>query len=281
MSPGILPMTLAQALVLRTWLGRVGALCCLLAVAAVGDGLVTKFREPFNVLAVLPGETVAINGPTSEAVKTPADLEWLADSPELVLRVEKVHSGYFLGGRMWQGTLEVGPGIAPGKHVLAVRPRPQDPATPTEAVLFRINVYPSEAARRAASLSLVARHLGLSPWLAALLLVPGILVAFGLTFLLSWRIDALMAAEGRSEIYRVTRKEGYLEVLFGLGTNHGVRPGDFLPVLDFEGRQTATVEVKEASATDALGWVGAGELVLPGFVVQRPHAQRGAAALKP
>lgn len=262
-------MTLTQAHFLRTWLGRFGALCCLLALAAVLDGIITKFREPFNVLAVLPGESPAINGPTAEQVKTPADLEWLADSPELTLKVEKIHSGYFLGGRMWQGTLQVGQGIAPGKHVLAVRPRPLDPATPTEAVLFRINVYATEADRRAASLSLVERSLGISPWWAALLPLPGILLAFALTFLLSWRIDSLMAEEGKSEIYRVTRKEGYLEVGFGLGTAHGVRAGDLLPVYDLEGRQTATVEVKEATATDAVGWVGAGELVQPGFVVHR------------
>lgn len=262
-------MTLTQAHFLRTWLGRFGALCCLLALAAVLDGIITKFREPFNVLAVLPGESPAINGPTAEQVKTPADLEWLADSPEITLQVEKIHAGYFLGGRMWQGTLQVGRGIAPGKHVLAVRPRPLDPATPTEAVLFRINVYATEADRRAASLSLVERLLGISPWWAALLPLPGILLAFGLTFLLSWRIDSLMAEEGKSEIYRVTRKEGYLEVGFGLGTAHGVRTGDLLPVYDLEGRQTATVEVQEATATDAVGRVGAGEWVQPGFVVHR------------
>ncbi|MCL6621641.1 MAG: hypothetical protein K6T55_06010 [Syntrophobacterales bacterium] len=261
-------MTLTQAHFLRTWLGRFGALCCLLALGAVLDGIITKFREPFNVLAVLPGESPAINGPTAEQVKSPADLEWLADTPELTLTVEKVHSGYFLGGRMWQGTLKVGQGIAPGKHVLAVRPRPVDPAAPTEAVLYRINVYATDAARKAASLSLVERRLGLSPWWAALMPLPGILLTFGLIFLLSWRIEALMAAEGVSEIYRVTRKEGYLEVGFGLGTAHGVHPGDFLPVFDPEGRQTATVEVQEAGATDAVGRVGAGELVQPGFVVR-------------
>lgn len=263
-------MNLAQAHFLRTWLGRLGALCCLLALAAVLDGIIVKFREPFNVLAVLPGESAPINGPTAEQVKTSADLEWLADTPEITLHVEKVHSGYYLGGRMWQGTLTVGQGIAPGKHVLAVRPRPVDPATPTEAVLFRINVFATEADRQAASLSLVERHLGISPWWAALIPIPGILLTFGLTFLLSRHIDSLMAEEGKSEIYRVTRKDGYLEVGFGLGTVHGVRPGDLLPVLDLEGRPTATVEVKEASATDAVGWVGAGELVQPGFVVHRP-----------
>lgn len=263
-------MTLSQANFLRTWVGRLGALCCLLAAAAVLDGIIAKFREPFNVLSVLPGEAAPINGPTAEHVKTPADLEWLADSPELTLTIERIHSGYFLGGRMWQGTLQVGRGISPGKYALAVRPRPQDPATPTEALLFRINVYPTVAARREASLSLVEQRLGISPWQAALVPLPAILLTFGLTFLLSRRIEALMAAEGRSEIYRVTRKEGYLEVAFGLGTAHGVHPGDFLSVLDPEGRHTATVEVQEASDTDAIGRVGAGELVQPGFVVRRP-----------
>ncbi len=263
-------MTLSQAHFLRTWLGWLGALCCLLALAAVLDGIISKFREPFNTLAVLPGEAAAINGPTAEQVKTPADLEWLADSPELTLHIEKIHSGYFLGGRMWQGTLQVGRGIAPGKHVLAVRPRPVDPATPTEAVVFRVNVHSTAAARREASLSLVERRLGVSPWWAALTFLPGILLTFGLTFLLSRRIEALMAGEGRSEIYRVTRREGYLEVFFGLGAAHGIHPGDALPVYDLDGRQTATVRVKEVTDTDAVGWVGAGELVQPGFVVHRP-----------
>ncbi len=245
-------MTLTQALRLRTFLGRLGALCCFLALAAVLDSLVTKFREPFNVFAVLPGETVEINGPTEERVKEPQDLEWVSSSPELSLEVEKVHSGYFLGGRMWQGTLKVGRGIAAGKYAVAVRPKQPDPGKPAEALVFRVTVYPDAASRQRQALSLVRRHLGVAPGLVALLLVPGIVLAFGGVFLLSWPIERLMAAQGQGEIYRVTRGEGILEVGFGLGTRHGLQPGDRLPVFDPKGRRTASIEVKEATETDAV-----------------------------
>lgn len=270
-------MTLTQALRLRTLLGRFGALCCFLALAAVLDGIVVKFREPFNVFAVLPGETMEINGPTEERVKDPGDLEWVSSSPELSLEVEKVHSGYFLGGRMWQGTLKVGQGIAAGKYAVAMRPKQTDPKKPAEALVFRVTVYPDAASRQRQALSLVRRYLGVAPGLAALFMVPGMVLAFAGVFLLSWPIDRLLAAQGQGEIYRVTRGEGILEVGFGLGTEHGVQAGDRLPVFDPEGRRTAFVEVKEATETDTVGWVGAGQDVKPGYLVRlaRPDSGSG------
>lgn len=264
-------MSLSQTRRLRTLLGRFGALCCFLALAAVLDGIVTKFREPFNVFAVLPGETVEINGPTAQEVQGPQDLEWVSSSPDLRLAVDKVHSGYFLGGRMWQGRLLVGENIAPGKYAVAMRPKGLAASQAQEALIFRITVYPDAASRQREALSLVRRHLGLSPFLAALFMVPGMLLAFGGTFLLSWRIEKLMAAQGQGEIYRVTRGEGILEIGFGLGTAQGVHPGDRLPVFDAQGRRTALVEVKEATATDAVGVVAADQPVRPGDVVCLPQ----------
>jgi hypothetical protein len=270
-------MTLTQALGLRTLLGRIGALCCFLALAAVLDGIITKFREPFNVFAVLPGETVEINGPTAQQVQGPQDLEWVSSSPDLGLKVDKVHPGYFLGGRMWQGRLLVGQGIAPGKYAVAMRPKGLDPKQAQEALVFRVTVYPDAASRQRAALSAVRRYLGLSPFLAAFFLLPGMLLAIGGTFLLSRRVEKLMAAQGQGEIYRVTRGEGILEVSFGLGTEHGVHPGDRLPVFDHQGRRTGMVEVREASPTDAEGVVAADQEVKAGYLVSltRSESDRG------
>ena len=52
----------------RNFLGKVGACCCLLVFLALLDGLVARFREPPNMLKILPGESLEINGPLQDEV---------------------------------------------------------------------------------------------------------------------------------------------------------------------------------------------------------------------
>lgn len=260
-------MQLTQAQSWRTLLGRVAALFCLLALAAVLDGVVSKFREPANVLDVLPGSTVDANGPAAATVTKVEDLESLSDSPHFNLTFEAVHSGYFLGGNMWRGRLAVAPAASPGKYVLAVRAKGQKPDQPP--FLLRVNVHPNPAGLKQSSKSLVRRTLGISPWLAAALCLPFIGLAGGMVFLFSRKLEAALAKQGVAEIYRVARGEGSSEIAFGLGTEHGVTPGDHLNVLDPTGRAVGVAEVLTASAQDAVGAVQGNLEVKAGYYVAR------------
>ena len=261
------PMDLNQAASWRKLAGRACALFCLLASLAILDGLVTKFREPVNVFHVLPGDEVDIDGPIPENIKQTEVLTYASDSKGLAITFAVIHPGYFMGGNMWRGRLSVARDVPPGKYVVTVRPRDYPAAKP--GYEFRVVVYPDAMSQRVAFPSMIKRQTGRSPYLVAAAFLPLILITLGMVYLLSRRIDLLQAASGRAEIYRVARNEGQLLVSFGLGTKHGVKPGDQVTLLDPEGNYVGTVRVEESSEQDSVGYATIERDIRPGYLVSR------------
>jgi hypothetical protein len=262
-------MDLNQAITWRKFLGKAGALFCLLASLAVLDGLIAKFREPVNVLHVLPGEVADIDGPIPENIKATEALAYTGDTPELAINFEVIHPGYFMGGNMWRGRLAVGQNLAPGKYTVTVRPRDYPAGKP--GYDFRVVVYGDPLSQRRGFRSLIKSQTGISPYLVAGAFVPLILIAFGMVYFLSQRIDALRVQGGLAEIYRVARapEEGGYLVTFGLGTDHGVRPGDQVYLLDPEGNYVGSIKVQESSEQDAVALVTVDRDLRPGYLVSR------------
>jgi hypothetical protein len=263
----MLPMDLNQASSFRQLVGKACALFCLLASLAVLDGLIAKFREPVNVFHVLPGEEVEINGPIPENIKTPQALTYAGDSPDLVVSFDAIHSGYFLGGNMWRGRLAAGRNLAPGKYAVTVTPKEYPKEKP--GYDLRVVVYPDSLSRQASFKSLIKSQTGKSPYLVALALLPFIGLCLGVVYLLSRRIETLQAEKGLAEIYHVARDEGQYRVAFGLGTRHGVKPGDQLTVLDPNGNVVGTAKVQESSGQDSVGLTASDHDIRPGYLVSR------------
>jgi len=263
-------MDLNQALTWRKLLGKACALFCLLASLAIIDGLVAKFREPVNVFHVLPGEEADIDGPIPENIKDTAALTYTSDARDLAVTFKVIHPGYFLGGNMWRGSLAVGRNLAPGKYVVTVRPKDYPAAKP--GYQFRVVVYPDVLSQRAAFQSQIKRQTGLSPYLVAAGFLPLILITLGAVYFLSQRIDTLQAKEGLAEVYRVIREDGQFQVTFGLGTEHGVNPGDQVTLFDPEGNYVGKVLVQESSPQDSVGVITSDRDIRPGYFVSRQGA---------
>jgi hypothetical protein len=166
---------------------------------------------------------------------------------------------------MWRGGITASSRIHPGEYHLTVAPRRSATSRATPA--FRIVVFADPVSLRRSSKSLVRRYTGLSPWGVAALCLPGILLTFGTVFCLSLRLDRLWAQGGRAEIYRVIRKEGDFEIHFCLGTEHGVRPGQELPVYNPQGQAVGLARVAAAAARDAVAVLTADQEIRPGFMV--------------
>jgi len=249
----------------RLLLGRVGACCCLLLFLALVEGLVARFREPANLWKVLPGMSTEMNGPLEDEVQDIRELRYTSTSPHLRLTFSAAHKGYFLGGDMWRGQLQVNPQAEPGEYHLTVGIIGKTPPKPLPP--YRILVFADPLSLQRSNKSLIHYYSGLSPWVVAPGFLPAILLCFGAVFLLSQKKEKLLAGLGRAEIYRVTHKDGEWTIKFGLGTDHGVKPGSRVEILDGQERTVGTAEVEEARATDALALARSDREIKPGYIV--------------
>ena len=128
-------------------------------------------------------------------------------------------------------------------------------------------VFPDVLSLQHSSKSLIRNYTGLSPWGAAAVCLPGILLAFGAVFYLTVKLDRLLAQKGKAEIYRVIKREGSFEVHYGLGTEHGVEPGLELQVYNPRGKSVGLARVEKATPKDAIAGVITDQEIRPGFVI--------------
>ena len=260
-------MDLGQVNRWRDLASKIGAAFCVIAFLAMIDGLLVHFREPANLVKVLPGAVTAINGElTDEAFDLP-DLTFVTGSDQLTVKFEAIHKGYFLGGDMWRGRLIVGPDISPGEYSLAVLPKRA--ASPRKAPAFRILVFADAASLQQSSSSVVRRRFGISAFVVAAGCLPGILLAFGAVYWLSERREALLAARGQAEVYQVTGGAGGYEIRFGLGTAHGISPGARVAIYDAGGRQVGTGTVEASNQRVSVAQVTSDQEIKVGYLVSR------------
>lgn len=260
-------MDLDQATRKRNLAGWAGTLFFLLAFLALLDGLIGQFREPANLIKLLPGLTAEIDGPLQEEVPGVQDLTYFSDSEELKLSFATVHKGYFLGGNLWRGQVTASARILPGEYHLTVIPRQS--TSPEASLGFRIMVYSDPFSLQLSSMSQIRRYTGISPWGAAGLCLPAILLAFGAVFYFSTRLDHLLAQKGRAEIYRVINRDGSIEVHFALGTAHGIQAGLELRVYNPRGEEVGLARVESVTPADAVALVTGGQEIKPGFLIAK------------
>ena len=260
-------MDLGQINRWRDLASKIAAAFCVIALLSLVDGLLVHFREPANLVKVLPGASVEINGELTDEAHKVEDLTFNSDSNQLQVTFEAIHKGYFLGGDMWRGRLNVGPGIAPGEYSLSVLPKRTISAR--KAPAFRILVLPSALSLQKSSTSLIRRWFGFSAFNVSAGCLPGILLAFGAVYWLSGKREALLAASGRAEVYRVTRGDGGCEIRFALGTAHGISPGAGVAIYDEGGQQVGTGTVEASNRKVSVAQVTSDQEIKVGYLVSR------------
>jgi hypothetical protein len=259
-------MDLSQARRFQSLAGRAGLLVGILLVAAMLDVVIARHRTDFNVMHVLPGQNEPIDGPLAEKTSV-EELTFQSDSPDLKVVFDETHAGFWLGGQMWRGKLLVGSEIQPGKYTLSVRPK--NPVSDRPPLVYRVTVYPDYYTWRQSSKSYLTRYCGLSPWWAIAFSFGALALLGGVIFLMSGRVDALMAQSGKAEVYRVSRIENGYEIKFGLGTVHGIQPGSHLTLFGKDGQPLGRIKVVEVSAQDAVAVGEFNQEVKAGFLVSK------------
>ncbi|MFM7204160.1 MAG: hypothetical protein ACKO6N_25550 [Myxococcota bacterium] len=217
-------------------------------------------------LRLVVGTSAAQRGRMPLTATRLEEVRVLSPSPALQLRLEKVARDFWLGLPQWQGEVRAAVSLPPGAYVFVL----EGPETSSDAntagtpwpldqrqVRLEVHVFASEQALQAAEPSWLKRQSGLAPGWFSLLSGAGLLLgAAGVMQLSRLRAQALERV-GKAEIFRVELKPEGLELWFGLGTVHGLQPGERLWLRAGSEQVLAelVVQVLEAEVASAL-WPG-------------------------
>lgn len=228
--------------------GLLGAIVGVALFLTTIDGLSVEFKEGPNVTRVLAGESVSVGGPCPDGVSAPEEVRVVGLVEGLSVRVTGVASGFWLGGRNWKGVLSAAPGIETQETTFSVA---HGQAKPLPGHTFKVKVFGTPTEMRQAAPSLVFRYLGVQPGLLAGVLAGIFALTLGVSYFVSDRISAELARNGRAEIYRVQDDPQGARISFGLGSSHGLAPGDEALIVSAAGEPLGTARVVELKPCDA------------------------------
>lgn len=260
-------MDLKQTSAWRSRAGKIGTVVCLLLFLSVLDALSARFREPANHFSVLPGGTIPVTAPLNDSSENLQDLFYHSSSGGITLRLEAIQKGFWFGGALWNGTLEIGTNVPPGSYRVTVQSRKGTGRK--GGSLFYVDVFKNQGELHRKSPSFFLSILGINPWHAALFFSPWVLMTFGAVFYLSSREDRLLSQEGKAEVYRVRTVENEEEIFFGLGRRQGIEPGTRLSLQNPQGPVIGPIVAQEVFEDHATARVDPGWKVMPGFIVSR------------
>ncbi|MEE4607515.1 MAG: hypothetical protein V2L15_01395 [Desulfobacteraceae bacterium] len=177
-----------------------------------------------------------------------------------------------LKGRMWRAELAADTGAAAGDYRMRVFPC-ADPPTP-DAPYLKVRIFADPEALRTSQASFFRRHLGVAPWAVTGVLVPVVAWLIYLTFKAAEGSISALQARGLGPIYKMAYRKTGWEILFGLGSDHGLRNGDVLQLLDARqlpvGCEIVAFHVGPQSGEAV---VDPAVKLGPGFMVHRPPSQ--------
>jgi hypothetical protein len=260
-------MDLKQTSAWRSRAGKIGAVLCLLLLLSVLDALVARLREPASHFSGLRGDTIPITSPVGDQSENIQDLSYKSSPEGIILRFEAIQKGFWFGGALWNGVLEIGPNAPAGRYTVTV----QSPKGTQRkgGSRFYVEVFRDLAELQKHSLSFFLSILGINPWQAALFFLPWVLMTFGAVFYLSSREDRLLLEEGKAEVYRVRKVENEEEIFFGLGSGQGIGPGQSMVLINPQGVVVGSIVVRDVFEDHAMARVDLGWKVIPGFIVSR------------
>jgi hypothetical protein len=272
---------------MRQLLPRLSLLLFALFLAGMADtALYLIFDSKSDAVRTLAGERHALVGKLPEAVANvnilPRDSDANKEAERIALLNGKVldqrcdAAGIAvrfleLRGRIWRGVLTVSEAVQPGRYALTVFPRERlrsDPPSQEPSTVM-VTVFADPKARRHSYTALSERYLGVGPWWVVMAIIPLVGLLLLQNFRQSAREDAALQAKGLGTIYKLARNQDHWELLFGLGSRHGVREGESLALLDRAGRQVGLVTARRVGPDSTWGRAGLDAAVEPSHRVSK------------
>ena len=251
---------------------------------AMADILIDAVGNRSNIFKAVAGTVVPISGKLMGSIRPYAPVNAIFDNRivdparlDEILVCEPAYPAFRirfieLKGRLWRAELQADSGAAAGQYPIIIRQRslPPNPETPP----LQVRIFADEGALHASQTSLFRRYLGMAPWVAALGLLPLALLLVYRAYKEAEGGVAALQARGIGPIYKMAYRKTGWEILFGLGSDHGVRNGDVLQILDARHRPLGIAVTAFHVGTQS------GEAVVdpkvklrPGFLVRHPSVQ--------
>ncbi|MDR1855749.1 MAG: hypothetical protein LBR22_01100 [Desulfovibrio sp.] len=254
-----------DARALQGLLGKVGAVCMLVAALCLADGMQSVIRSGNDEIDIVPGETLNVSGPTplKNPVTSDVTATFTPQAPELRFNLEGFFAGYWFGNGMWRGQVSADDICPPGRYGLRIHFRGASPQTDQRYTLI---LHEDARARQDASLSLLMRHTDVNPFYPAAVGVVLGIASMAFTYVAGKRYLLQLNAMGCAEIFRAEPMDAESTRCWCLGGKRPPEVGEERPVFDIDGNMlgTATVE-KVHKGTMELHLPGHGA---PGMLVQ-------------
>jgi hypothetical protein len=249
--------------------GLCGTALILLVLALLADGMIAGGRSDPNEFRLIPGQSVMLTDLMPRGAERLEDLELRSSHPGLSVRMQEVFSGFWLGGTLWRAEATLAKDLPLGEHSLSMHYQHNGTET-TPRQAFRIHAHKDAASIQAAALSFITRHLGLSPYLLAVCLLPLALLPMFASLLLSRRIARTLADQNMTEVYRAMASADGQLIFFSLAQACGLKPGDAVDVLDDRAKKIlGAALVTEIKGEDLTAVMQNGLKIRPG-VLARP-----------
>ncbi len=239
------------------------------------DASISSFLEPDTLFRALSGQSLPVSGVLDNAVEGGQESSGLAEArydPNTLVRVDPASQAFQINfkevkGRIWRGELVVREDAEPGEHGFWVHGRYDKPSKESEVYVLR--VFADKASYRADFRSMSMRLLGVKPWILGVSLLPVGVLLLGLSFLLSSREESRRQALGIGSIYKLAKRDDHWEVIFGLGSKHGVSEGDRLVILDRGRARIGDLVAQKVRADFSIAQVALETPLAPGLLVAR------------
>lgn len=234
-------------LLLSRLFSRIAPVAAVIFMLVIADIFVSGYRESKFVFRALPGTSQIVSGELDYPAGALPKLSYMVPSSRILLLFTATQ------GKLWRGSLQVGPDVMPGEYDLLVFVGPSPPKEPVP--VYRIQVFADQRRLNASYKSFSRRYLGLRPlWIA---LAASISLSAGLagSYYLFSRQEKQLACQDIVPIAKMARTKNGWEIHFALGRIHGIRPKDTLLLLDARFTPAGRIVVDRVEANHSIALV--------------------------
>lgn len=225
----------------NSWVDKI-IICffCIIVLTMIDICIMAIFQSKYS-FSILAGKTKYINGKLDQPVDE-AILKSVRNDPikekELIndILTYEPKSPYYkltfveINGRLWRGLLETDAAAPEKEYIMVVHPK--GASTNQKTPQYKILLFQDYQNYLKSFGSITKRFTGVDPWWVAIGSLPIAILILLYIYRRTEQEDTILQSLGIGPIYKLAKHNDSWEILFGLGSKHGVKEGDHLILID-------------------------------------------------